>query len=80
MREVEGIAAGSGLSCTEVYALQLLDEEWAFRGRLKQGRPLQKCSAFAVRDDAAGVTWIGQNMDLGAYTDGLQRVVQHAPV
>jgi len=32
-----------------------------------------------LRNEAAGVTWIGQNMDLGAYTDGLQRLVQHAP-
>ena len=79
LREVEGIAAGSGLGREEVYALQLLDEEWAFRRRLKDGPPLQKCSSVAVRNDAAGVTWIGQNMDLGAYTDGLQRVVQHAP-
>jgi isopenicillin-N N-acyltransferase like protein len=79
LREVEGIAAGSGLSRAEVYALQLLDEEWAFRRRLQDGPPLQKCSSVAVRNDAAGVTWIGQNMDLGAYTDGLQRLVQHAP-
>jgi hypothetical protein len=79
LREVEGIAAGSGVSRAEVYALQLLDEEWAFRRRLNDGPPLQKCSAFAVRHDAAGVTWIGQNMDLGAYTDGLQRLVQHGP-
>ena len=79
MREVEGIAAGSGLSRAEVYALQLLDDEWAFRRRVKDGPPLQKCSTFAVRNDAAGVTWIGQNMDLGAYTDGLQRLVQHGP-
>ncbi|HUR89282.1 MAG TPA: C45 family peptidase [Ramlibacter sp.] len=79
LREVEGIADGSGLSREEVYALQLLDEEWAFRRRLKDGPPLHKCSSVAVRNEAAGVTWIGQNMDLGAYTDGLQRLVQHAP-
>ena len=79
LREVEGIAAGSGLPRGDVYALQLLDEEWAFRRRLMDGPPLQKCSTFAVRDDAAGVTWIGQNMDLGAYTDGLQRLVRHGP-
>ncbi len=77
--EVEGIAAGSGLSREEAYALQLLDEEWAFRRRVQAATPLQKCSSVAVRNEAAGVTWIGQNMDLGAYTDGLQRVVQHAP-
>ena len=79
LREVEGIAAGSGLSRAEAYALQLLDEEWAFRVRLKGGPRLQKCSSFAVRNDAAEVTWIGQNMDLGAYTDGLQRLVRHGP-
>lgn len=79
LREVEGIAAGSGLPREEVYALQLLDEEWAFRQRLHGGASLQKCSTVALRNDAGGVTWIGQNMDLGAYTDGLQRLVLHAP-
>jgi hypothetical protein len=80
MREVEGIAAGSGQQAEAVYALQLLDEEWAFRRRFLDGRPLPKCSSVAVRNAALGVTWIGQNMDLGAYTDGFQRLVQHAPV
>jgi len=79
MREVEGIAQGAGLDLDAVYALQLLDEEWAFRRRSPDAPRLQKCSSLALRDEAQGVTWIAQNMDLGAYTDGYQRLVHHAP-
>ena len=51
-------------------ALQLLDEEWAYRGRRQAASvPLEKCSSPAVVTDS-GPTWIGQNMDLGGYTDG----------
>ena len=79
MREVEGIAVGAGVACDDIYALQLLDEEWAYRSATKRAPKLEKCSSFAVHDGAREVTWIGQNMDLGAYTDGLQRVVRHHP-
>ena len=79
MREVEGIADGAGLPHAAVYALQLLDEEWAYRGRVYAPRPIQKCSSFAIHDPAAQETWIGQNMDLGPYTDGFQLIARHAP-
>lgn len=79
MREVEGIAEGSALSRDQVYALQLLDEEWAYRGRVHTPRPIQKCSSFAIHDRSERVSWIGQNMDLGSYTDGFQRIVRHSP-
>ncbi|HUP05786.1 MAG TPA: C45 family peptidase [Caldimonas sp.] len=80
MREVEGIAAGCGVERDAIYALQLLDEEWAFRRHVRAAAPMHKCSSFAVRDGDAGVTWIGQNMDLGAYTDGFQQLVHHEPL
>jgi len=73
--EIEGVAEGAGLAAAEVYALQLLDEEWAYRARRAAGRTPPKCSSLAIAS-AAGPTWIGQNMDLGGYTDGYQAVLR----
>jgi isopenicillin-N N-acyltransferase like protein len=73
LEEVEGIAEGAGLPPDPVFALQLLDEEWAYRGRR-----LQKCSSLAIVSPA-GPTWIGQNMDLPHYTDGFQALLRIAP-
>lgn len=70
LAEVDGIADGAGLGRDLVYALQLMDEEWFYR----TGRTAQKCSSFAVVGEDA--TWIGQNMDLGQYTDGHQVVLR----
>ena len=70
LAEVEGIAEGAGAAADLVFALQLLDEEWAYRGRR-----LEKCSGFAIVT-AGGPTWIGQNMDLGAYTNGHQALLR----
>jgi hypothetical protein len=71
MEEVEGVAAGAEAPLELVFALQLLDEEWAHRVRVRaaSGRH-EKCSSAAIA--AAGSAWIGQNMDLGTYTDGAQ--------
>lgn len=79
MTEVHGIAGGAGLNFRDVYALQLLDEEWAYRSNNYYAPPLEKCSSFAIRDPGSAGTWIGQNMDLGTYTDGHQCVVEHRP-
>ena len=68
--EVAGIAEGAEAPADLVFALQLLDEEWAYRGRR-----LEKCSSFGIVT-AAGPTWIGQNMDLGSYTDGHQALLK----
>jgi isopenicillin-N N-acyltransferase like protein len=68
--EVAGVAEGAGLPADEIFALQLLDEEWAFRGR----RGPDKCSSFAIA--GRGEAWIGQNMDLGPYTDGFQALLR----
>jgi hypothetical protein len=71
LEEVEATAAAAGVSADELFPLQLLDEEWAYRVR-RAARPApDKCSSLGVvtRD---GPTWVGQNMDLGDYTDGHQ--------
>jgi isopenicillin-N N-acyltransferase-like protein len=77
LEEVEGIAEGAGQPPERVYALQLLDEEWAYRVRRTGGQPPAKCSSFGVA--TADLCWIGQNMDLGGYTDGFQALLRIAP-
>ena len=79
LEEVQGIADAVALSFDSLFAAQLMDEEWAYRssvaqaGEMLQVRrdPMQKCSSVAIAD-GDGRAWIGQNMDLGAYTDGHQ--------
>ena len=72
LEEVRGIAAATSNELDIVLACQLLDEEWAFRAtRLKESEPLQKCSSVAIHT-APDESLIGQNMDLGVYTDGHQ--------
>jgi isopenicillin-N N-acyltransferase-like protein len=71
LEEVEATASAADVPPDTLFAMQLLDEEWAYRVRRAAGRAPDKCSSFGVvtRD---GPTWIGQNMDLGDYTDGHQ--------
>ena len=72
LEEVRGIATATSNELDIVLACQLMDEEWAFRAtRLQDSKPLQKCSSVAIRA-GSGESLIGQNMDLGSYTDGHQ--------
>lgn len=75
LEEIEGAAEGAGVASDELYALQLLDEEWAYRVRRAAGRTAQKCSSLAIASPD-GPTWIAQNMDLGDYTDGYQAMLR----
>lgn len=78
MAEARGIAAGAEVPFELLFGLQLLDEEWAHRVRLQvaDGK-LEKCSSVGLVA-ADGQTWVGQNMDLGAYTDGCQALLSIA--
>ncbi|WP_293456774.1 C45 family peptidase [Phenylobacterium sp.] len=77
--EADGIADGADQPRPLMFALQLLDEEWAYRARRRSlANQLQKCSSAAVVNPD-GSTWIGQNMDLGGYTDGHQVLLRIAP-
>jgi isopenicillin-N N-acyltransferase-like protein len=71
LEEVDATALAAGVAADELFALQLLDEEWAYRVRRAARRGPDKCSSVAIvpRD---GPTLVGQNMDLGGYTDGHQ--------
>jgi len=78
LEEAYGVADGSGTPRHMLFALQLLDEEWAYRARRKaDAGKLQKCSSVAIVSPD-GPTWIGQNMDLGGYTDGHQVLLRIA--
>jgi hypothetical protein len=74
MAELEATAEGAGIAADELYALQLLDEEWAYRARRVAAGPRDKCSSLAIVDSPR-LTWIAQNMDLAAYTDGFQALL-----
>lgn len=75
--EVQGIAAGAEAPPDLIFGLQLLDEEWAYRLRAGRDGTPEKCSSLAIISPA-GPTWIGQNMDLGGYTEGAQALLAPA--
>lgn len=76
LEEVRGIADGADLPFDIIFAGQLMDEEWAYRrASLRSTEAVQKCSSAAV-SNGGGVAWVGQNMDLGGYTDGHQRILR----
>jgi isopenicillin-N N-acyltransferase like protein len=78
LEEARGMALGANIPFDLLLAAQLMDEEWAYRSSRQPGlEPLQKCSSVAIRR-SDGVL-VGQNMDLGGYTDGHQAVVRIAP-
>ena len=79
MDEVAGLASGAAIGFESAFLLQLMDEEWAHRQHRFNTVLREKCSSVAICDEGAGVTYIGQNMDLGGYTDGLQTFIQHRP-
>lgn len=64
--EVRGIAEGAALDHDLVWAYQLMDEEWWFRGGLGE-----RCSSIAVHAPG-GAPIVAQNMDLPAVYDGGQ--------
>lgn len=79
LEEVEGIASGAGVPFEIVMAAQLMDEEWAYRAKaLAQSDTLQKCSSVAAKI-ANDTVLVGQNMDLGGYTDGHQVILRILP-
>lgn len=78
-QEIQGIATGAHQSTERLMAAQLMDEEWEYRksSRNFYGVP-EKCSSLAIKSDD-GPTWIGQNMDLGGWTDGHQVLLHFEP-
>ena len=76
--EILGIAEGARVDSSLLTAAQFMDEEWAYRNSIRGGVQPNKCSSLAVRSRDGDVL-IGQNMDLGGYTDGHQVVLRIGP-
>jgi len=74
--EIQGIAAGAGLSLAEAYLLQLRAEL-----AVVPTEPGDECTTFAIQPDASatGRPLIGQNADLPAFYGGLAAVVELVP-
>jgi isopenicillin-N N-acyltransferase like protein len=76
--EVRGMAEGARVDPDLLIAAQFMDEEWAYRNSIRGSVQPNKCSSLAVRS-LDGNVMIGQNMDLGGYTDGHQVVLRIGP-
>jgi hypothetical protein len=76
--EVEGIAAGSGLDRRVAWALNLMDEEWWFRGTIARAAGEEHCTSFGVPPAPGQPAILGQNMDLRG-VDGLQVLLDIDP-
>jgi len=76
LEEIKGIAEGSGQSFNNILGLQLMDEEWIFGLRRQLDRPTTKCTAFGIPNQHAGISYAGQNMDIGSWVDGNQVILR----
>lgn len=76
--EVRGIGEGAGISFRDVYAYQLMDEEWIFRAArmpAADARDLEHCSVVGVFGEDGAPTILAQNMDLPKCYDGTQALL-----
>jgi isopenicillin-N N-acyltransferase-like protein len=81
--EIDGIARGAGVDADEMYAFQLVDEQWSYEARRKANRAPEHehCSTLGIRahGEAGGMsTIVAQNLDLPPWWDGLQTVLRIA--
>jgi isopenicillin-N N-acyltransferase-like protein len=78
--EVEGIAAGARTDVRFVLGLNLMDEEWWLREVMRGDRRLDHCTSVACCAANGEPTLLAQNMDLSAWMDGLQVLLDVSPV
>jgi hypothetical protein len=79
--EVWGIADGAGLPYRDVYAYQLMDEEWLYRTdylRERRRESQEHCSVVGVWGEG-GPAILAQNMDLPKHYDGTQTLLHVVP-
>jgi isopenicillin-N N-acyltransferase-like protein len=76
--EVRGIAEGAAVDFSDIYALQLQDEEWWFGQERKQqpAAAANACSSLAWRGDARHPSLVAQNMDLPDYLHDYQVILR----
>jgi isopenicillin-N N-acyltransferase-like protein len=78
--EVAGIAAAAGTDERHVLGLNLMDEEWWLREVMRGDRRLDHCTSVARCAADGEPTLVAQNMDLPAWLDGLQVLLDVSPV
>jgi isopenicillin-N N-acyltransferase-like protein len=78
--EVAGIAAAAGTDERVVLGLNLMDEEWWLREVMRGDRRLDHCTSLARCAANGEPTLLAQNMDLPAWLDGLQVLLDVSPV
>ena len=79
LEEIRGIAKGSGQPFDVILGLQLMDEEWVFGLRQGIEKPIDKCTAFGLRQAELNVVYAGQNLDIGSWSEGLQTLLRIGP-
>ena len=79
LEEIRGIAEGSGQTFKHILGLNLMDEEWVFGLRHYLDKQRDKCTAFAVPNQRNGVSYAGQNMDIGSWAEGHQVLLRLMP-
>ncbi|MBL0268737.1 MAG: hypothetical protein IPP99_08760 [Chitinophagaceae bacterium] len=76
LKELKGIADGSGQSFEDVFAFQLLDEFWVYLDK-QFNTANHHCSGIGVSATANHPAYIAQNMDLENYMHGYQVLLHH---
>jgi hypothetical protein len=87
--EVHGIGEGADVPFRDIYAYQLMDEEWLFRFSLtraaggapataggRRDQALDRCSTLGVLGEEGSPTLLAQNMDLPKVYDGTQTLLR----
>lgn len=80
MQEIAGMADVLPIAEDLLFASQLHDEEWLYARDAQlpiHDDEAEKCSSLGVNDTPGAATVIAQNMDIGAWADGLQAVCIH---
>jgi hypothetical protein len=74
--EIRGIAEGAAVPFDDLFAYNLLDEEWWF-GRNHAHQP--GCTVIGWRSAGGNLPLLAQTMDIGALYDGAQAVLHVCP-
>jgi hypothetical protein len=80
--ELTGLARASGVDERLLFAMNLLDEEWWIRKRFlarAAAADSVHCSGFGVPAENGTPAYMGQNMDLPGWMDGLQILIDLRP-
>jgi hypothetical protein len=83
LEEIRGMGEGAGISFREIYAYNMVDEEWLFARDLSlepQAVAAEHCTCVGVFDRPDEPPLLAQNMDVPKFYDGSQALlhIKHA--